>query len=59
MPATRAHRISARQRSARDPDTHAWQEERLGDLMHRPATSPEPAVLEILDAHGWGLAGST
>ena len=35
----------------------AWQEERLGDLMHWPATSPEAAVLEILDAHGWGLVG--
>ena len=35
----------------------AWQEERLGDLMHWPVTSPEPAVLEILDAHGWGLVG--
>jgi hypothetical protein len=35
----------------------AWQEEHLGDLMHWPATTPEPAVLEILDAHGWGLVG--
>ena len=35
----------------------AWEEECLGDLMHWPATTPEPAVLEILDAHGWGLVG--
>ena len=35
----------------------AWQEERLGDLMHWPATTPEPAVLEILYDHGWGLVG--
>ena len=35
----------------------AWEEELLGDLMHWPAASPEPAVLEILDTHGWGLVG--
>ena len=35
----------------------AWEEELLGDLMHWPAASAEPAVLEILDAHGWGLVG--
>ena len=35
----------------------AWEEELLGDLMHWPAASPEPAVLELLDAHGWGLVG--
>ena len=34
-----------------------WEEELLGDLMHWPAASAEPAVLEILDAHGWGLVG--
>jgi hypothetical protein len=27
----------------------AWEEELLGDLMHWPAASAEPAVLEILD----------
>ncbi len=26
-------------------------------LMHWPAANGEPAVLEILDAHGWGLVG--
>ena len=35
----------------------AWEEELLGDLMHWPAANAEPAVLEILDAHGWGLVG--
>lgn len=35
----------------------AWEEELLGDLMHWPAASAEPAVLEILDTHGWGLVG--
>ena len=35
----------------------AWEEELLGDLMHWPAAGAEPAVLEILDAHGWGLVG--
>ena len=35
----------------------AWEEELLGDLMHWPTPSAEPAVLEILDAHGWGLVG--
>ena len=35
----------------------AWEEELLGDLMHWPAASTAPAVLEILDAHGWGLVG--
>ena len=34
-----------------------WEEELLGDLMHGRAASAEPAVLEILDAHGWGLVG--
>ena len=37
--------------------TDAWEEECLGNLMNWPAISPEPAVLEILDAHGWGLVG--
>jgi RES domain-containing protein len=33
-----------------------WQEEPLGDLMHwQDVSTGEPAVLEILDAHGWGL----
>ena len=35
----------------------AWEEELLGDLMHWPTASAEPAVLELLDAHGWGLVG--
>ena len=35
----------------------AWKGEALGDLMHWPAANGEPAVLEILDAHGWGLMG--
>ena len=35
----------------------AWEDELLGDLMHWPAASTAPAVLEILDAHGWGLVG--
>jgi len=29
----------------------------LGDLMHWPAAGAEPALVEILDAHGWGLVG--
>ena len=33
----------------------AWQEEPLGNLMHWAPAKGEPAVLEILDAHGWGL----
>lgn len=33
----------------------AWCEEPLGDLMHWRGGNGEPAVLEILDAHGWGL----
>ena len=33
----------------------AWEEELLGELMQWPAPSAEPAVLELLDAHGWGL----
>jgi hypothetical protein len=33
----------------------AWCEEPLGDLMHWREGNEEPAVLEILDAHGWGL----
>lgn len=32
-----------------------WQEEPLGDLMRWRESNGEPAVLEILDAHGWGL----
>ena len=35
----------------------AWEEKLLGDLMHWPTPSAEPAVLEILEAHGWGLVG--
>jgi len=27
----------------------AWEEELLGDLMHWPAASAEPAVVEMLD----------
>lgn len=30
----------------------AWQEEPLGNLMHWAPAKGEPAVLEILDAHG-------
>lgn len=33
----------------------AWCEEPLGDLMHWREGNGEPAVLEILDAHAWGL----
>jgi hypothetical protein len=29
----------------------------MGNLLHWPAASAEPAVLELLDAHGWGLGG--
>lgn len=36
---------------------NAWQEQPQGDLMHWTPDQGEPAVLEILDAHGWGLVG--
>jgi RES domain-containing protein len=34
-----------------------WQEEPLGDLLSWQEASGEPAVVAILDSHGWGLVG--